>query len=406
MQIRVPLCLALAASLVGVCPAAGRTAGIDPDALTVADFAFMPAADDSFVEAYRLFLKARAGDQEEGQAVPTYGQAARAFLTAAEGAAEAGMRSRCLWLAALCRFLDMDLPGAAQTSAAVLGAAERSHPRETALAREIIARVDAGQITEPVAMIPLMAGDDGDATEPPPEAAVVEGLAAILERSAQTREARAALTAYDLRTRLPEPIAADEQLRAIAVLACFFGEMSVSVSENRRKLEQALCVANLRHLGVALHLHAQDHEGRFPEAYDAANRQVWQFKILPYTGDSSWSGRGAVWRCPSCDPGGFSYGINQSISIYSQTSGVRGDRARILRPHETVLLADSVHYMPGDYPHRPNYGGAAYKVHAPKEHSGTGTIDWNRHGGGANVLFVDGRVEWRRPATALEWTGR
>lgn len=381
-------------------------AGISPDALTPADFAFLPGADGSFVNAYRTFLKARAGDQPEGTAVPTYGEAARAFMAAAEGAADPQMKARCLWLATFSHFLDMDLQGAAETSVAMLLAAEQSHPRETALAREIIAQVDAGQIANSAALVAAIAPEADDAAEPPLEAVVVERLAAIIERIEQTREARGALTTYDLQTRLFNTGSIGDQLRIMAVLACFFREMSVSLSDNLRKLDQAVCVANLRQLGVALHLYAQDHDGLFPPAYQAEAPRIWQFKVLPYTGDNSWSERGPVWYCPACDGGGFSYGINQAVSYYAETSAIRGDRTRIVHPHETVLLADSVHYMPGDYPQSPNRGGAAYKIYSPKEHSGTGTIDWNRHSGGANVLFVDGRVEWRSAGMLLEWTGR
>lgn len=406
MRIGVPLCLVLVVWLVGVCPTRGWTAAIDPDALTVADFAFLQGADDRFVAAYRLFLKAKAGDQEEGVDLPTYGQAARAFLGAADRAADTQMGLRCLWLGAFCQFLHMDLAGAAQSARAVPDRAEAACPRETAQVREIIGQVDSGRIATAAAMIPLLRTTGEADPAPGLEEEVAGRLAAILERNDQTRQARAGVTTCELRLRVFDLGTAEEQLRTIAVLACFFREMSLSVSENRQKIDQALCAANLRQLGLALHLYAEEHEGFFPEAYETANRQIWQLKVFPYTADSSWSERGDVWHCSACVAGGYSYGINQSISIRSEAFPTQGDRGRIARPQQTVLLADSVHYLPGEYPHRPNYGGAAYKIHSRKEHSGTGTIDWNRHSGGANVLFVDGHVQWCSPATVLEWVGR
>ena len=402
----IPLCLAMAALLMGCCAPTARAAGIDPDALTLADFSFMPGADEGFVEAYRVFLKARAGDQEEGAAISTYGQAARAFAQVADEAPDPDMRLRCAWFTTFCRFLDMDLAGAAQAASALRANAERSHPQETARLARIFQQADGEGTEGPGALVPLLRQENGEDEAPSLEEEVAGKLAAILERRGRTGEARQRLTTYELRTRLFDLGASREQLRTLAILAVFYREMSVNVAENREKINQALCAANLRHLGVCLHLYAQDNDGLFPEAYEAERRQVWQFKVFPYTGDASWSDRSAVWHCPSCAPGGYSYGINQNISIRAQVFPAHGSRERITRPSETVLLADSVHYMPGDYPHRPNHGGAAYKIHAPKEHSGTGTVDWNRHSGGANVLFVDGRVEWRTSPMRLEWVGR
>lgn len=372
--------------------------GVDPDALTLADFAFLQGADESFVQAYRVFLEARAGDQEEGGPVPTYGQAARAFAQVTQSAADAQMRARCVWFAAFCRFLDMDFAGAADA------ADELAMQAASARLRQVLGRLEEGEIASLKDLPSVLRPPQVDGLSLEEE--VAAKLAGILDRCIQTREARARLTTYNLRTRLCEVGTLREQLRTIAVLACLSGEMCVSISQTREKLDQTLCAANLRYLGVCAHLYAQDHDGMFPEAYDYAARQIWQLKVLPYTGSASWDERSDAWRCPSCNPGGYSYGINQNVSIRSDSDPAQGSRNRVARPALTVLLADSVHFMPGEYPHKPNHGGAAYKIHAPKEHSGTGTIDWDRHEGGANVLFVDGSVQWRPSAAPPEWTGR
>jgi prepilin-type processing-associated H-X9-DG protein len=384
----------------------GWAGGIAADALTVADFAFMPGADEGFVEAYRVFLKAKAGDQGDGAAVPTYGQAARAFLTVGAASSHLRMQLRCAWFGAFCRFLDMDFPGAQEAARTVPAYAEQLSPQETALLREILGQVNDGRIDGPGALIQHLQPAGAGEHTPSLEEDVAGQLTAILERTAQVREERQKLTTSALRTRLSDPGADRDQVQTLAVLACLFRGLSVNVSENRAKVSQAVCAANLRRLGVLIHLYAQDNEGYLPEAYDGARRQVWQFGVLPYAGDASWAERGAVWRCPSCAPGAYSYGINQNVAIRSQSFPAQGSRERIRTPGETVLLADSVHYLPGEYPQKPNYGGAAYKIDASKEHLGTGTIDWDRHSGGANVLFVDGHVEWRSPRMGLDWTGR
>lgn len=395
--------LALAA-LLGCWVVPGGAAGLDPDALTVADFAFLPGADRGFVAAYRTFLKARAGDQEEGAVVPTYGQAAGAFARLAGEAATPAMRLRCAWCAAFCRFLDMDFAGAAET-ARTLRDAEALPPREAARLTEVLRQVDHGLMPDSAGLGQWLRGAPRPAEPPSLDVDVVGKLAALLERSQQTSAARQQLTTYPLRTRLFDPGTPREQLCTLAILAVLFETMSVNVAENREKLNQALCAANLRQLGVCLHRYAQDHDGFFPEAHDFVARQIWEFKLFPYTNSPSWEQRGEVWQCPSCSPGAYSYGLNQNVSIRSTAFPSAGSRDRVTKPAATVLLADSVHYLPGEYPHKPNYGGAAYKISWPKEHLGTGTTDWSRHSGGANVLFVDGRVQWRTAASPLEWLG-
>lgn len=368
---------------------------MDPDALTIEDFAFIPGVKRDFIEAYKVFLKAKAGDQEKGRSktTPTYGQAAQAFRKAATGG-DPEIELSCVWLMTFCQFLQMDVGSAAQSAKKTLDLGKRLYPKEIKPLEDLVAQVNRGELASLKALAESMAGESSGEKTTQMTHDVVIGLSKMVERNRRTKELKQKVSGYDLRTKVFDAGSIKEQLTAIVVLAGMFQKMSISLSQNRVKIEQAICIANIRQLGVCLHLYAQDHKGVFPAYWDPEQKETWQEKILPYTEDAekvSWENRSDVWKCPSGS--GFGYGINNEVTARALYCRIKGIRDHISRPREMMLLADSVGYMYGDYPDKPNYGGAAYHVGRSLE-GFSGTVDWNRHSGGSNVLFVDGHVEW------------
>ena len=170
------------------------------------------------------------------------------------------------------------------------------------------------------------------------------------------------------------------------VLALSAQEAAVDIKLVTAKAAQAQCAANLKNLGVLFFIYAQKNNGRFPRPLVKKPKALWfdqihkaaglRTKKLPY--------------CPAIKKG-YGIGIN-NIFMGLQT----------IPKGSLLLAADSVHYQPGNYPHKPSYSGAAYKISVVMEHSGTGTVDRDRHFGGANVLFCDGTVKW---LASQEFTG-
>jgi len=393
--------------IVGLGCAGKMHAQMEPEVLTTDDFSFVRGGVElSFVKAYRVFLKAKAGDQKENSDVPSYGQAAQAFAQAAKHARNPEMVMRSKWYMTFCLFLQMDIAMAARAAEITLHSEKNVYPEEVQQLNNLLIQVKDGKILTRAQLEDLLTKAEVVEERTSGKRTFIRKLINILELAEQTRQARGNATDYDLRTRVFELPLMMEQLTGLLAIAGLFEQMSINAAENDEKINQAVCVANLRQLGVFLHRYAHEHEGAFPAPRE--KKQIWQYQIFEYTGDTAWLKRGIVWTCPSCPSDGFSYGINQNITYSGVLYKIQGKRARIVNPQATMLLADSIHFMPGTYPGKPLYGGAAYKIAARNEHGGTGTVDWARHSGGANVLFVDGHVEWRS-GSQLErefWEGR
>ena len=169
---------------------------------------------------------------------------------------------------------------------------------------------------------------------------------------------------------------------------------------------QSACMMNLRNLGAALHLYAQDHDGSFPEtSHTAALDQAWIMALESYLGDYD---RTRV--CPA-DPrreerlaaGGTSYLLNSflfvpEVNAWGEIEGKPLNRpAAIPDPARTMLIftcADRVGTGPGnDHTHSnlwTNWRGVCADI-APGRFGGGNNPQSAK--GRANYLFADGRVE-------------
>lgn len=168
---------------------------------------------------------------------------------------------------------------------------------------------------------------------------------------------------------------------------------------------QSACMANLRNLGVALNLHAQDHDGRFPETtHSTALDGAWVYTLERYLGNFEQSR-----VCPA-DPKraerikarGTSYLLNSYIFVpetdpFGEPLGPALNRlSAIPDPSRTLIgfiCSDTTGTGPGnDHTHSNQW--ASWSALA-------GDISPGRFGGGtlleakgrSNYLYVDGRVE-------------
>lgn len=83
-------------------------ADIDPDRLTVQDFSDIPGVNQEYVDAYKLFLKAKVDDKDKN----TYDKAATAFKKIAESTENPELKLRSLFLVTLRHFLEMKIDDA------------------------------------------------------------------------------------------------------------------------------------------------------------------------------------------------------------------------------------------------------------------------------------------------------
>jgi prepilin-type N-terminal cleavage/methylation domain-containing protein/prepilin-type processing-associated H-X9-DG protein len=182
-----------------------------------------------------------------------------------------------------------------------------------------------------------------------------------------------------------------ELLVVVAIIAILAAMLLPALNGAREKAKSARCVSNLKQLGQAHALYADENQDAIAPAPPGAPYPQWLLE--PYLGIRNVWVNGAkspVWDCPSHpspigvppdvrDGGAVSYNCNNNL--WYDNPGLR--RSAILNPWRKLMLIehDIQFYTPGCTPN------------AFMQPPGTGW-GWLGHNKGMNVLFCDYHVEW------------
>ncbi len=150
---------------------------------------------------------------------------------------------------------------------------------------------------------------------------------------------------------------------AIAILAAILFPV---FAQARQKARQTTCMANLKQMGLAAQMYAQDYNGKLPRGVN------WMDATSTYVKD-----RENVYRCPGAPRSGAGHGY----AFDSRLSGKVVTKRQA--PERTMLLYDSSNLS--------------------RNASDPGTslpLDPPRHVGGNNVGYTDGHVRWLRASPA------
>ncbi|MGQ9730741.1 MAG: DUF1559 family PulG-like putative transporter [Candidatus Zipacnadales bacterium] len=195
-----------------------------------------------------------------------------------------------------------------------------------------------------------------------------------------------------------------ELLVVIAIIAILAAILFPVFSRAREKARQATCQSNLKQLGLAFMMYAQDYDEVMPPAYYYAagwtQEYAWDFHIDwntsnselgligPYTKNGQLNQcitfRGETWGRPHT---GYAYNTTY-IGGPPDEGRTPAALAQIDLPAETTLIADSAI----------DYGGAPagnQYLRAPSDwmYAWIGPNVHFRHNGGANVVYADGHVK-------------
>lgn len=209
--------------------------------------------------------------------------------------------------------------------------------------------------------------------------------------------------------RPPSPVAFTlvELLTVMAIVGVLAAILVPVVGAVRRSAQAASCTSNLRQIGVAFHLYAQNNRGLFPMPLEQGKgwpENRWMHKINPYLeARRSQSAQddheiyfGGVFRCPGKPDwsllGGDAYKISYGMNTFDAQN--EGDATKYLARRVTMLTHPAITMLAMD---RATFTAAG----APTM---VGTEIINRmsiystaiglwHKGKDNVLFVDGHVE-------------
>lgn len=194
-----------------------------------------------------------------------------------------------------------------------------------------------------------------------------------------------------------------ELLTVIAIIGILAAITFGAVSHVRDQAKAVQCAVNLRSLGIAFHLYANDNDGTIPPSLHSAGsrrEQNWAWQIKDYVNQNPVRNMDAwdnvfdqFYRCPTQPEEGtlrYSYGLNvyfelnPEIDSYEGSPATWGRLENIPVPTRTILLGESRYTAYGDHFMAHDWGGIGAARNA---------IEHDRHMGKANYLFADGNVQ-------------
>ncbi len=207
-----------------------------------------------------------------------------------------------------------------------------------------------------------------------------------------------------------------ELLVVMAVIAVLMGILLPSLSAARMHAMRTASAGNLRQIGLAIDMYAQDNEGTFPETSHGltgqpARRRSWIFTLSPYIGDVN-----EVRICPA-DPQRkerrvnptSSYVMNEYVAVdavdpFGRLTGPSyRNKYKLKRPGETITVFVGADELPtmltSDHTHSrlwflpaPNVPWDTLRQDVQPDRYGVHKTEANTSGSSL-YLYADGHVE-------------